>query len=428
MMFADFANRVAAVEAAEDTEADRLALRLWQYWDSVRGGRRFPPSPSTRFADVGEHGFTLDLSDAGGEPVFGFIGQAIAAQCGHDLTGRPVSEAPSRTALAWVAGSYKSVIEQNSPVGFEDERVEGPDGEMSLHGILLPFCDAGGRIDLIIGAATFKTHSPDRTIDPPVSVAVDGDNPFAWLKAPRSDAPASPTALDEQLRKCKALARKVQTVDSRSRLALYRALEAAYIFAFRTEADPTAYAALLQAAGIKAQARARFTPVLKLMFGPDFDKTRLAEYAAALSYARRSDRTADDIECFFQTRDGGIKGCVAAERVARRAERLPAGPDAVDRASEELRRLPAIGEASDGGAGSGEFVVLLGRRAAARPGIVHILHIFEERRSAMAGIVRRATHARAEAGQTGDGPDAEPTRTAQSDDLSWRSAGLAGLK
>jgi hypothetical protein len=47
------------------------------------------------------------------------------------------------------------------------------------------------------------------------------------------------------------------------------------------------YAEILEDAGIKAQARAPMTPVAKLVFGAGYDKTRLTEFAAALSFARR---------------------------------------------------------------------------------------------------------------------------------------------
>ena len=238
MMFANFADRLATGETARNAEPDRLALRLWQYWDGLRGRRAVPLSPSTRMADVGEHGFTLDLVGEGVEPVFCFIGATLARQCGRDLTGRPVSEAPPRTPLAWVARSYKSVLDGSAPIGFESEIVEGPMGEISLSGVLLPFCDDGGRIDLIIGAATTKTLASDQIVDPPDNGTVGDDSPFSWLVTPRSDCAASPTPLDAHLSKCKALARKVQTVNSRSRLALYQALEGAYVFACLAAADP----------------------------------------------------------------------------------------------------------------------------------------------------------------------------------------------
>ena len=44
---------------------------------------------------------------------------------------------------------------------------------------------------------------------------------------------------------------------------------------------------LIADAGLVVQERAPMTPVVKLVFGPDYDKTRLTEYAAVLSHAHR---------------------------------------------------------------------------------------------------------------------------------------------
>ena len=51
--------------------------------------------------------------------------------------------------------------------------------------------------------------------------------------------------------------------------------------------NPEDYAELLEESGVKAQARAPMTPIVKLVFGIDYDKARLTEFAAALSFAQR---------------------------------------------------------------------------------------------------------------------------------------------
>ena len=61
----------------------------------------------------------------------------------------------------------------------------------------------------------------------------------------------------------------------------------AYDFAVASRRVPEEYAEILDDAGVKAQARAPMTPIVKLVFGIDYDKTRLTEFAAALSYAER---------------------------------------------------------------------------------------------------------------------------------------------
>ena len=109
--------------------------------------------------------------------------------------------------------------------------------------------------------------------------------------------------------------------DGRSRVALYRALAMAYDFAVATKRVPDEYAEILDDAGVKSQARAPMTPIVKLVFGIDYDKTRLTEFAAALSYAERENVDFGTFQDFVEQADGGLKGLVAAERRARRPDK-----------------------------------------------------------------------------------------------------------
>lgn len=60
------------------------------------------------------------------------------------------------------------------------------------------------------------------------------------------------------------------------------------------------------------------TPVVKLVFGVDYDKARLTEFAAALSYAHREQVEFGMFAPYVEAMDGGLKGMVAEERKARR--------------------------------------------------------------------------------------------------------------
>ena len=109
--------------------------------------------------------------------------------------------------------------------------------------------------------------------------------------------------------------------DGRSRAALYRALAMAYDFAVATRRVPDEYSEILDDAGVKSQARAPMTPIVKLVFGIDYDKTRLTEFAAALSYAERENVDFGGFQLFVEQAEGGLKGLVAAERKARRPDK-----------------------------------------------------------------------------------------------------------
>lgn len=100
------------------------------------------------------------------------------------------------------------------------------------------------------------------------------------------------------------------------------------------------------------------TPIAKLVFGADYDKTRLAEYAAALSYARRHDLEEGAMLAFLEQQDGGLKSIVKAERELRR----PAvKPDREAKARVALAAAPALGSIALAGIES-DYVSLLGRR------------------------------------------------------------------
>ena len=72
------------------------------------------------------------------------------------------------------------------------------------------------------------------------------------------------------------------------------------------------------------------TPVVKLVFGADYDKTRVTEYAAVLSHAHRLQVERGSLARYLGEAEGGLKGVVQAERRARREE---AGEKVDDRAS-----------------------------------------------------------------------------------------------
>jgi hypothetical protein len=134
----------------------------------------------------------------------------------------------------------------------------------------------------------------------------------------------------------------------------------AYDFAVAARRVPEDYAEILEDAGLKGQARAPMTPIVKLVFGVDYDKARLTEFAAALSFAERSGIDFEGFLPFIESQPGGLKALVAAERQARRPE--PRLDNRADRARGRLRAAPAQPLSSL--AGNDEFTLVLVRRGA----------------------------------------------------------------
>src|SRR3546814_13041329 len=103
------------------------------------------------------------------------------------------------------------------------------------------------------------------------------------------------------------------------------------------------------------QARAPMTPVVKLVFGANYDKTRLAEYACVLGLAKDEGVGRGELAAYLDRYPGGLKGLVKDAR----ARRKPAG----DTASPDtgLHALPTVDPAGllENDARDAELVVLI---------------------------------------------------------------------
>lgn len=171
-------------------------------------------------------------------------------------------------------------------------------------------------------------------------------------------------SLYDYLAAARELAYAAGTTEDRSRSALYAAVSRAYDFSLAAAEAPEDYAELIAESGLAVQERAPMTPVVKLVFGPDYDKTRLTEYAAVLSHAHRLMLERGQLGRFLADYDGGLKAVVKAERRLRRGE---AGKEAEhegavrEALAQALRALEAMTlEALDGG--GPEFALVLVRR------------------------------------------------------------------
>jgi len=150
--------------------------------------------------------------------------------------------------------------------------------------------------------------------------------------------------------------------DQRSRAALYAAIGNAYDFYLMTEQYPDEFRVLLADSGLKVQKRAPMTPIVKLVFGAHYDKTRLTEYAAALKYAVRTTVKKGSFAQILGQQEGGLKAIVSAERKAARSTTVQARARTLDeKLVARLRSAPSL-HLQDIDAGDAEFVVLVARQ------------------------------------------------------------------
>jgi hypothetical protein len=389
------------VSSVIGTDERRMHVRAYNYWVSLLDGRDYPsiedlePSEVTEFA---AHSVLLDFTGGRENPATPYIGERIREACEIDGTVGTISDVPSRSLLSRLTDHYMQIIANRAPVGFEAEFVNHAGETICYRGILMPFSSDGDTIDFLYGVINWK--AAERAVDdqpiaaavvPPVEAIVDelileeatGDAdgvvvPMAesdgvadveWAidaiadEADPADAEVAITldesaGLADRLSAARETAEAAKSGEGRTRVALYRALSLAYDFSIEAGRNAQEYAELLEDSGVKAQARAPMTPIVKLVFGIDYDKTRLTEFAAALSYARRQEVAFGGFQQLIEIQAGGLKGLVAAERLARRPEPKPdtRGEDARNR----LRHAPAL--SLDELASDDEFSVVVTRR------------------------------------------------------------------
>lgn len=228
---------------------------------------------------------------------------------------------------------------------FDEDEGEGEDGNAAEGAAHLPVEaveDEGTELDL----ASFPMDEPLDLVDlapvadevPPLSITADAavtDDDDRDEDAPSGMDAAE--GLGAQLVLARRSAAEAGDSDVRSRAALYRAIGTAYDFALSAREAPEDYAAILAEAEIGVQARSPNTAIVKLVFGADHDKTRIAEYACALDYAFGQDIGRGMLDGVLLSYEGGLKGLVKDMRAARRAGK-PAGRSVrgIERAVQKL--------------------------------------------------------------------------------------------
>ena len=389
-----------AIDAPASVGVDerRMQVRAYNYWASLLADRAYPSVEDLDLegADFGAYSVLLDFTAGVENPGLAYIGDTLRAESQIDEDVHYISQIPGRSLLSRLTDHYLQIIANRAPIGFEAEYESDRGVTIMYRGILLPFSSDDDTIDFIMGVINWKEAAPadqaeelqlsveqalrsaapltapvpvwadgpdsehlDDDVAPGFAALRDGDGAFADISA-GDEAPIDPSA-DAELADWLALARetaeRASAADSRSRGALYQAVGKAWDFALAAEEQPEAFAALLGDAGLTAQDRAPMTPVVKLVFGAAYDKTRLAEYACVLGHAKEEGLRRGALAGYLDRYPGGLKGLVKDTR----ARRKPVdGSERKDEKLEVLRRAqPALILEHD--AGDAEFVVLIAR-------------------------------------------------------------------
>ena len=136
--------------------------RLFDYWESRRGGRRYP---ARRDLDPVEFSFALGnvtLIEVEYEPLrfrFRLMGSLQAQRVGRDLTGKLVDELPQSAYRDLLLKAYREAIETGQPNTTTYEQViEGKARQFEV--LRLPLAEDGQTINMLLLCPMFFEPLP----------------------------------------------------------------------------------------------------------------------------------------------------------------------------------------------------------------------------------------------------------------------------
>jgi hypothetical protein len=396
--YAAFEEDDAAIEAPPVVSGDerRMQVRAYNFWTAQLHDKNYPSIEELDpegVQDFREHSVLLDFTSGIENPSIPFVGEKLREECGlgDDITY--LDQVPARSLLSRITDHYLQIIANRAPIGFEAEFVNERGLNIMYRGILLPYSSDDDTIDFIYGVINWKEGASSDVSEPlqlEVAQALAAAPPRqehvpVWADGPATGhldevveagelvlgddfiddepQPDENSSLADWLHAARTSAEGARDSDLRSRDALYQAIGRAYDFAIVASGNAEDYAELLSDAGLVAQERAPFTPIVKLVFGAGYDKTRITEFASALQFADRNAVPMGALAAILSGYDGGLKAIVAAER---RAKKVAAGQHVAATPTDPRPRLRSA-RARDLSefAGQGEeFVLLVARREA----------------------------------------------------------------
>ena len=345
----------------------RMQVRAYNFWASLLGSRSFPPidalDPASR-DDFGPNSVLLDFTGDIAAPQVSWLGGRLAQECDIDGEIRTLADVPPRSLLTRITDHYLQILANQAPIGFEAEFVNQRGATVLYRGILLPFSRDDVTIDHIFGVMSWKVMDARPGIEarvqesdepaatrpalmrkplgltawadgpadleaglssqPPGSFAQgfggDADFGAGLADVPSANPDPADMALADWLASARDLAHAAIGSEERSHRALYAAIGRAYDFALAAAREPEDFAEIIEDAGLKIQARSPLTPLVKLVFGTGYDKTRIAEFTLAIAYGQRLALPCGGLSEHLAALPGGLKALVQEERRLRRED------------------------------------------------------------------------------------------------------------
>jgi hypothetical protein len=386
-MSSAYASQLTVADAAIDAppmvglDERRMQVRAYNAWSGLLGDRQWPniEDSDLESLEFGPNSILLDFTAGRHNPAIVYIGDRLRDEGSISTDTHYISDVPHGSLVSRLVDHYPDILKNSTPIGFEAEYENASGAAIMYRGILLPFSTDDESIDFVMGVMNWKEAIPLaqetvlqqsvetalKAVLPPCAVEAWADGPQVSVNDKKAESDEEALSCDEgllnRLADARSFADQVHLAEGRGRSALYRAIGKAWDFLLEAQQRPQELAALYEQAGLKVQSRSPLTPVIKLIFGAQYDKTRITEYSTVLSHAQQQDLPQGSLAGYLESHEGGLKGLVKAVRASRRKDKPAADPSLAQ--WDALRAAPTAATLVHD-AGDSEFVVLIGRATA----------------------------------------------------------------
>lgn len=139
-------------------EERRFVLRLYEYWQALRGDRDMPSLAQVDFSNLGEDGghcLVLAVEAGVGKALLTRLGDELAGEGWVAAPGTPAAAFPADEAVAQIRAHLAEAVARKIPVSrggyfqVAGRRVQG-------RVVLLPLSEDGATVSHVLGGVNFK--------------------------------------------------------------------------------------------------------------------------------------------------------------------------------------------------------------------------------------------------------------------------------
>lgn len=151
-------------DATSPSMERRLSLRILTYWRALRDQRAYPGLSDVdpeSIPDMWPCCLVLKVEGCESDPIIESCGEELLKLCGEEVTGKPLSAAPSHSLVANGASFFQEVLSKRVPITYGDKYTNAEGNEVLFRSAILPLGENDDVITHLLCAANCREVEPE---------------------------------------------------------------------------------------------------------------------------------------------------------------------------------------------------------------------------------------------------------------------------